>query len=69
LGIVSQAQADLKAVLDDPKHSKTERDEKIAAVRKAREQARADLTAAQRDLLLLLTPSQEVVMISMGYLE
>jgi phage gpG-like protein len=67
--IVSQAQADLKAVLDDPKHSKAEVEEKIAAVRKARQKARADLEAAQKDLLQMLTASQEAVLISLGYLE
>jgi Spy/CpxP family protein refolding chaperone len=59
----------LKTVLDDPKHTKAERDEKIAAVRKARQQARADLEAAQRDLVRVLTPNQQAVMVSLGYLE
>jgi hypothetical protein len=68
-GILNQAQTELKNVLDDPKHTKADREEKIAAVRKARQQVRADVEAAQKDLILLLTPSQEVVMISMGYLE
>ena len=66
---VAQAQSDLKTVLDDPKHTKAERDEKIAAVRKTRQQARADLEAAQRDLVRMLTPSQQAVMVSLGYLE
>lgn len=67
--IITQAQADLKSVLDDPKHNKSEVEEKIAAVRKARQKARTDLEAAQRDLVLLLTPSQEAILFNLGYLE
>jgi Spy/CpxP family protein refolding chaperone len=66
---VAQAQAELKTVLDDPKHTKAEVDEKITAVRKAREQARAELEEARRDLMLMLTPTQQAVMVSLGYLE
>jgi Spy/CpxP family protein refolding chaperone len=66
---VAQAQSDLKTVLDDPKHTKAERDEKVAAVRKARQQARADLEAAERDLVRMLTPSQQAVMVCLGHLE
>lgn len=67
--IITQAQADLKNVLDDPKHTKAEVAEKIAAIRKARQTARADLDAAQRNLLPLLTASQEAILVSLGYLE
>ena len=66
---VSQAQADLKTVLNDPKHSAAEVQEKVVAVRKAREKARSDLDAAQKDLLTLLTAEQEAVLVSLGYLE
>jgi Spy/CpxP family protein refolding chaperone len=67
--VVAQAQADLKAVLDEPKHTKAEAEEKIAAIRKARETARTNLEDAQRDLMRLLTPSQQVIMISLGHLD
>jgi Spy/CpxP family protein refolding chaperone len=67
--IVGQAQADLKAVLDDPKHSKTDVEEKIAAVRKSRVTARANLEEAQRDLARLLTPAQQTIMVSLGHLD
>jgi Spy/CpxP family protein refolding chaperone len=67
--IVGQAQEDLKTVLDDPKHTKADVDEKIAAVRTAREKARADLGVAQRDLARLLTPDQQTIMISVGHLD
>ena len=67
--IVSQARAELKTVLDDPQHKKADVAEKIAAVHKAREQAHANLDAAQRELKQLLTPSQEAILISLGHLE
>jgi Spy/CpxP family protein refolding chaperone len=66
---LAQAQTELKTVLDDPKHTKAQVEEKITAVRKAREQARTDLVEAQRDLARMLTPSQQAIMVSLGYLE
>ena len=68
-GGVVRAQADLKAVLDDPEHTKDQVAEKITAIRKAREQARANLAEAQRDLARLLTPAQQAIMVSLGHLE
>jgi hypothetical protein len=67
--VISQAQAELKAVLNDPKHTATEVKEMVAAVRKARQKARGDLDAAQKDLLQLLTAEQEAVLVSLGYLD
>ncbi len=66
---LAHAQAELKTVLDDPKHTKAEVDEKITSVRKARERARADVVEAQRDLMRMLTPTQQAVMVSLGHLE
>jgi Spy/CpxP family protein refolding chaperone len=66
---LSQARADLKAVLDDPKHSKAEVEDKLAEVRKARQKARADLETAQKDLLRLVTAEQEAVLVGLGYLD
>ncbi len=66
---VAMAQTELKTVLDDPKHSKADVEEKIAAVRKAREQARADLAEAQRNLIRLLTPAQQAMMVGFGHLD
>jgi hypothetical protein len=66
---LSQAQADLKTVLDDPKHSPEERQAKIDAVRAARQKAHDDLTAAQKDLLQLLTAKQTAVLLSLGIIE
>jgi Spy/CpxP family protein refolding chaperone len=67
--IITQAQDELKTVLNDPKHTQAEVEELVAAVRKARLKAKADLEAAQKDLLQMLTPSQEAVLVSLGYLE
>jgi Spy/CpxP family protein refolding chaperone len=66
---VAQAQSELKTVLDDPKHTKAEVDEKITAVRKARERARTDLEEAQRDLVRMLTPTQQAILVSLGHLD
>ncbi len=66
---VSQAQADLQAALADAKTSVAEIQEKTAALRKAREKAKADLDAAQKDLLLVLTADQQLVLVSLGYLD
>ena len=65
----AQLRADLQAVLDDPKASPDEIREKLAALRKAREKAKADLEAAQKDLLELLTAYQEAVLVNLGYLD
>jgi Spy/CpxP family protein refolding chaperone len=66
---IAQAQAEVRAALADPKHSKTDLQEKVSTVRKARQKARADLDAAQKDLLQLLTPEQEAILVGLGYLE
>ena len=66
---IAQAQSELKAVLDDPKSTPQQIQEKVAAMRKATQKARADLAAAQKDLLELLTADQEVVLVSLGYLD
>jgi Spy/CpxP family protein refolding chaperone len=66
---IGQARTDLKTVLDDPKHSKADVEEKVAAVRKARQKAQADLEAAQQDLRQMLSAFQEAVLVSLGYLE
>jgi Spy/CpxP family protein refolding chaperone len=66
---VSVAIADLRASVTDAKSTPAQLQEKIAAVRKARQQAQADLAAAQKQLLELLTPDQEAVLVSLGYLD
>jgi hypothetical protein len=42
--------------------------EKLAAVRGARQKARADLAAAEEELRMLLTAEQEAMLVSLGYL-
>jgi Spy/CpxP family protein refolding chaperone len=66
---LSQAQADLKAVLKTPNRSAAQVKDKVDAVRRAREKARAELVAAQKDLMLLLTDEQQAVLVSLGLLE
>ena len=42
---------------------------KIAAIRAARQKAKTKLEAARKELLELLSPEQEAVLVSQGYLE
>jgi hypothetical protein len=65
----AQFRADLQAALDDPKASSEEIREKLTALREAGKKAKADLAAAQKDLLELLTAYQEAVLVSLGYLD
>jgi Spy/CpxP family protein refolding chaperone len=67
--IITQAQADFKAVLDDPKHTKEELKEKAEAVRKARKQARSELDTAQKELGDLITKDQEEILVGLGFIE
>lgn len=64
-----QAQADLKAAVGEPKHTAAEVQQKITAVRQARQKVMGDLTAAQKDLRELLTADQEAVLVSLGYVD
>ncbi len=66
---VSQAYLDLRAAIDDPKTTPEEIQAKVKAVREARQKARAELDAAAKDLLELITPAQEAILVSLGYLD
>jgi Spy/CpxP family protein refolding chaperone len=66
---ITQAQAELKTTLNDPKHTTEDVAEKVAAVRKARQKARDDLDKAQKELVKMLTADQQAVLVSLGYLE
>jgi hypothetical protein len=66
---VSQAAADLQSVLDDPTTPPTEREEKTAALREAKDKVKADYEAKQKDLRELLTDDQVAVLVKLGYLE
>jgi hypothetical protein len=61
--------ADLQTALADAKISPEQLQQKVAAVRLARQKARAKFEAAQKDLLELLAPDQEAVLVSLGYIE
>ena len=60
---------DLRTTLADPKATPEQLKEKIAAVRKERQKAKAELEAARKDLRQMLTLEQEAVLISLGYLD
>jgi hypothetical protein len=68
-GAPTQAMMDLLTATNDPKTTPEQLKEKLAAVRAARQKARADLAAARKDLLELLTGDQEAVLVGLGVLE
>lgn len=66
---ISQALTELQAALAEAKTSPEQLREKVAAVRSARQKARAKFEAARKELLELLTADQEAVLVQLGYLE
>jgi hypothetical protein len=66
---ITQAMADLKTAAADAKTAPDELKKKVAAVRIARQKARDKLEAAKKELLDLLSPDQEAVLVGLGYLE
>jgi hypothetical protein len=66
---VSQAYLDLRAAVDDAKATPEDVQAKLRAVREARQKAKADLDAATKDLLELITARQEAILVSLGYLD
>ncbi len=60
---------DLKTALADKNATPEVIQEKVAAVRRAIQKARADLDGAQKDLLPLLTADQEAILVDLGYLD
>lgn len=66
---VSQTQQDLRTVLENKSASSDEITKKLAAYREARDKARADLAAAQKDLKEVVTPRQEASLVMSGMLE
>jgi Spy/CpxP family protein refolding chaperone len=66
---LGQAQAELRTLLADPKHARADATELVAAVRRARDRTRAELAAAQRELLQLVTEEQQAVLIGLGYID
>jgi multidrug resistance efflux pump len=66
---VASAMAELKTALSNANTPADQIQEKVATVRTARQKAKADLAAAEKNLRQLLTASQETVLVSLGYLE
>jgi hypothetical protein len=66
---VAKASADLRAVVENKSAAASEYTEKLAAFRKARDAAKAESAAAQKDLKELLTPKQEAILVSSGVID
>lgn len=66
---VQKAQSDLKDTLDKKDASVEEINAKLAALRTAREKAKTELKAAQKDLSEVLTARQVAALVMMGMLE
>ena len=66
---VGTALAELTTALADTTSTPEQIKAKLAAVRNARQKAAADLAAAQKALLPLLTADQEATLVSLGYLD
>jgi hypothetical protein len=64
-----RAMQDVRDAVADEKASKEQLTAKIAAVRKARQKARADYEAAQRELADAVTPRQLAVLMTLGVVE
>lgn len=69
LSKVAQTQRDLRTALARGDATAPEIAEKLAAFREARDKARTELVAAQRDLKEVVTPRQEAVLVLAGLLE
>jgi len=65
---LSQAIADLQAAIADKSTTEEQLKEKISIVRDAREKTKAEIEAARKELLLILTTDQEATLVSMGLL-
>lgn len=65
----AQASRDLRDALDKKDTPADQIVAKLAALREARNKAKAELEAAQKDLQSVLTPRQEAVLVAAGTLE
>ena len=63
---VQKASAELRAVVDKKDAAASEYTEKLAAYRAAREKAKTDQAAAEKELKEVLTPKQEAILVSSG---
>ena len=66
---VAIASADLRKSLENKDAAADEIAKKLTALREAREKAKADLVAAQKELKEVLTARQEAVLVTMGMLD
>jgi hypothetical protein len=66
---VAKASADLRTALENKDTPADEIAKKLAALREARDKARADLATVQKELKEVLTQRQEAVLVTMGMLE
>ena len=66
---VAVASRELRTVLENTGASADEIGRKLTALREAREKARVELVAAQKELKELVTVRQEAVLVSMGMLD
>ena len=66
---VAKASAELRTVLENKDTAPEDIAKKLAALREARDKARADLVAVQKELKDVLTQRQEAVLVTMGMLE
>jgi Spy/CpxP family protein refolding chaperone len=66
---VAKASAELRTVLENKDTAPEDIAKKLAALREARDKARADLAAVQKELKDVLTQRQEAVLVTMGMLE
>jgi hypothetical protein len=66
---ISAALDELKTTLANSASTPEQVKVKLAAVRAERKKAESNLAAAQKALLLLITPAQEATLVSLGYLD
>ncbi|HEV2296169.1 MAG TPA: hypothetical protein VGR35_20160 [Tepidisphaeraceae bacterium] len=66
---VESASRDLRNVLENKSASEEEIKAKLTAFREAREKARAELAAAQKELKEILMPRQEAVLVQYGLID
>jgi hypothetical protein len=66
---VAQAAQELKTVAENKASTPEECAQKLAAFRAARDKAKGEVTAAQKELKELLTPKQEAILVSSGTLD
>lgn len=66
---VETASRDLRTLLENKDVSEDQIKQKLTAFREARDKARAELAAAQKDLKEILMPRQEAVLVQYGMIE